>query len=220
MADPILPRTGLIRGNGVLNFLRSYLGDKTFKDLHLPFACVATDIQTGKEIILDRGNVAEAVRASLSLPFFFQPYYLDKRYLVNGELVNPIPTSITISQNANIIISANLTSKAGERRVPSMIGWWRRHIPSILRGPSIPEIMLKTIYIMQYEISQARSEISHVVMNIKSHDLLWWDLDRAKEMIHMGEATAEEVLPKIKSLLPFFADSCQVRLIRKGRRNY
>jgi NTE family protein len=220
MADPIIPRTGLIRGNGVLNFLREQLNDQSFQDLLLPFSCVATDIQTGKEILLDHGNVAEAVRASLSLPFFFQPFYLDGRYLVDGGLVNPVPTSIIVSQGANILISANLTSKASERRVPSMIGWWRRRLPSIMRGPSIPEIMMKTIYIMQYEIAQARSEIAHVVMNIKSHDLLWWDLDRAREMVKMGEASAEEVLPKIKSLLPFYSDSCKIRLTRKGQKSY
>ncbi|MCG3205998.1 MAG: hypothetical protein KCHDKBKB_02724 [Elusimicrobia bacterium] len=213
-------RTGLIHGNGVLNFLREHLNDKTFNELLLPFACVATDIQTGKEIILDHGNVAEAVRASLSLPFFFQPYYLEGRYLVDGGLVNPVPTSIIVSQGANILLSANLTSRANERKVPRVIGWWRRQMPSILRGPSFPETLLKTIYIMQYEISQARSEIAHVVMNIKSHDLLWWDLDKSKEMIKMGEATAEEVLPKIKSLLPFFSNSCQIHLTRKGRKNY
>ena len=80
--------------------------------------------------------------------------------------------------------------------------------------------MLKTIYIMQYEIAQARAEIAHVVMQIKSHDLLWWDLDQARKMIAMGEASAEEVLPKIKQLLPFFSESCKVRLVRKGRKNY
>jgi NTE family protein len=220
MADFIIPRTGIIRGNGILKFLRSYLGDRTFRDLSLPFACVATDIQTGKEIILDSGNVAEAVRASLSLPFFFQPFYLDGRYLVDGGLVNPVPTSIIVAQGANILLSANLTSKASERKVPAMIGWWRRHLPTMMRGPSIPEIMMKTIYIMQYEISQARSEIAHVVMNVKAHALLWWDLDQAKKMISLGEASAEEMLPKIKSLLPFYADSCKVRLVRKIRKTF
>lgn len=220
MSDPIIPRTGLIRGNGILNFLKSHLGNRDFNDLLLPFNCVATDIQTGKEIVLDKGNVAEAVRASLSLPFFFQPYYLDGRYLVDGGLVNPVPTSIIVAQGANILISTNLTSKASERRVPRVIGWWRRHLPSVMRGPSIPETMIKTIYIMQYEIAQARSELAHVVMQIKSHDLLWWDLDQAKEMIRMGEASAEEVIPKIKSLLPYFSDSCRVRLSRRGRKNY
>lgn len=220
MADFIPPRTGLIRGNGVLNFLREHLGDRTFSELLLPFSCVATDIQTGKEIVLDRGHVAEAVRASLSLPFFFQPFYHEGRYLVDGGLVNPVPTSIIVSQGANVLLSANLTSKAGERKVPRVIGWWRRHLPSMLKGPSIPETMLKTIYIMQYEIAQARAELAHVVMQIKAHELLWWDLDRAKEMIKMGEGSAEEVLPKIKQLLPFYSDSCRVRLVRKGRKSY
>lgn len=220
LMDFSLPRTGLIRGNRILQFLRSHLGDRTFKDLLLPFSCVATDIQTGKEIVLDRGNVAEAVRASLSLPFFFQPYYLDGRYLVDGGLVNPVPTSITVQLGANVLISANLTSKASERRVPRMIGWWRRRLPSMMRGPSIPEVMIKTIYIMQYEVAQARSEIAHAVMEIKMHDLLWWDLDRAPEMIKMGEASAEEMIPKIKSLLPYFSDSCKIRLGRRGRKSY
>jgi NTE family protein len=220
MADPILPRTGLIRGAGILNFLKSHLGDREFSDLALPFSCVATDIQTGKEIVLDKGNVAEAVRASLSLPFFFQPFYLDGRYLVDGGLVNPVPTSIVVAQGANILISANLTSKASERRVPGMIGWWRRHLPSIMRGPSIPEIMMKTIYIMQHEIAQTRSELAHVIMQIKSHSLLWWDLDQAKEMIRLGEASAEDMIPKIKSLLPFFSNSCKVPLRPRGRRTY
>lgn len=220
MADFIPPRTGIVRGNGVLEFLREHLGDRTFSELLLPFSCVATDILTGKEIVLDRGHVAEAVRASLSLPFFFQPFYHEGRYLVDGGLVNPVPTSIIVQQGANVLISANLTSKAGERRVPRVIGWWRRHLPSMLKGPSIPETMIKTIYIMQYEIAQARSEIAHVVMQIKAHELLWWDLDRAREMIRMGEASAEEQMPKIKQLLPFYSESCRVRLLRKGRKSY
>ena len=90
----------------------------------------------------------------------------------------------------------------------------------MLKGPSIPETMIKTIYIMQYEIAQSRSEIAHVVMQIKAHELLWWDLDRAREMIRMGEASAEEQMPKIKQLLPFYTDSCRTRLIRKGRKSY
>lgn len=221
MADLIPPfRTGIVGGKGVLEFLREHLGDRTFSELLLPFSCVATDIQTGKEIVLDRGHVAEAVRASLSLPFFFQPFYTEGRWLVDGGLVNPVPTSIIVSQGANVLISANLTSKAGERRMPRVVGWWRRHLPRMLKGPSIPETMLKTIYIMQYEIAQARSEIAHVVMQIKAHELLWWDLDRAREMIKMGEAAAEEVMPKIKQLLPYYADSCRVRLVRKGRKSY
>lgn len=219
MVDLSLPRSGLIAGRGVLAFLKSHLGDRDFDDLFLPFSCVATDINTGAEVDLDSGNVAEAVRASLSLPFFFQPHYLNGRYLVDGGLVNPVPTSLILSQGANILLSANLTSKTSERKMPSIIGW-RRQLPRSLKGPSIPEVMMKTIYTMQHEIAAARSELADVVIHVPLVNYLWWDLHKAGEIIRLGEACAEECIPKLKSLLPFFAESCKVRLSRRGRKSY
>lgn len=218
VADLTLPRSGLVAGREVLYFLKSHLHEKTFADLTLPFACVATDIQTGKEMVLDEGPVAEAVRASISLPFFFEPYYMQGRFLVDGGLVNPVPTSTTISLGANIVLSANLTSQTGERRVPKM--GWRRQLPSMLRGPAIPEIMIKTIYTMQYEIAQTRSSLSDVIMHVSSGNYMWWDLNKAEDIIRLGEASAEESLPKIKSLLPFYANSCRVDLVPRGRKTY
>jgi NTE family protein len=163
--------------------------------------------------------VAEAVRASLSLPFFFEPFYLDGKYLVDGGLVNPVPISTVVSLGANVLISANLTSRTAERRIPKMMGLQKR-LQSMLRGPSVFEVLIKTIYTMQYEISTARSVISHVVMDVHTSDFLWWDLHRAKEIIRLGEASAEESLPKIKSLFPFFSDSCKVKLKEKRRKSY
>ena len=212
-------RSGLIKGNAVLSFLKSHLGDRNFNELLIPFSCVATDILTGKEVVLDKGSVADAVRASLSLPFFFKPYYKDGRYLVDGGLVNPVPTSVTVAQGANILLSANLTLSAGERKVPRIMGW-RKRIPPVLRGPSFPEILLKTIYTMQYEIASTRSGLADVVMHINAPDLLWWDLDKAAGIIRLGEAAAEENLSKIKSMLPFFSDYCKVRLTRRSKKIY
>ncbi len=215
MMDLTFPRSGIFVGNGILNFLRSIIGDRTFSDLLLPFCCIAVDIMTGKEIAIEEGNVAEAVRASLSLPVFLKPHYMNGRYLVDGGLVNPVPTSHIIAQGANILISANLTSKAGERRVPRVMGW-RKPLRSFLRGPNLIEILLKTIYTMQYEISAARSEIAHVVMHVNTGDYQWWDLNKAPEIIAIGAASAEENIPKMKSLLPFFANAGRTGLHRRG----
>jgi NTE family protein len=219
MMDFTIPRSGVFMGRGVLNFLRTHLDEKTFSDLQIPFACVATDINTGKEVVMNEGSVADAVRASLSLPFFFEPAYLNGRYLVDGGLVNPVPTSTVVTLGANIILSANLTSKTGERKLPRVMGW-KKQLPAMLRGPAIPEILMKTIYTMQYEIAQARSEIADVVMNVSAGNFLWWDLHKADEIIRLGEARAEESLAKIKSLLPYFSDSCRVRLAHRGRKRF
>ena len=98
------------------------------------------------------------------------------------------------------------------------MGGWKKRLTSLLRGPSLSEVMLKTIYTMQYEIAQARAALAHVVMQINASDMLWWDLDRAGEIIQIGQSVAEEALPKIKALLPFFSDSCRVHLAPKGRK--
>jgi len=206
--------SGLFRGSNILNFLRSHLGDKTFADLSLPFACVATDIETGKEIDITDGNVAEAVRASISLPFFFQPHYMNGRYLVDGGLVNPVPTSVIINLGANILISANLTAPTVERRLPKL-GWLKK-LSSILRAPSFSEIILKTMYTMQYEIAVSQAEIAHVVLQPHATNYLWWDLDKAGQVIKLGEICTEESLRKIKSYLPFFSNSCQFPLHNPG----
>ena len=70
--DPALPKSGLIKGRKFNDLLASYIGSDTkFSDLLIPFACTATDINTGEQVVIDRGLVTEAVRASISLPGIF-----------------------------------------------------------------------------------------------------------------------------------------------------
>jgi NTE family protein len=213
LADLTLPWQGLILGRQVLKFLKSILGDVTFEELSTPFACVATDIVTGEEVILNQGNVAEAVRGSLSLPFFFQPFFHNGRFLVDGGLVNPVPTSVIASMGADILLSVNLTTKPSQKRFPGRRNR-RRESSSFWKGPNILEVLFKTIYTMQFGIAQSRTEPAHVVMAPDLSNYTWAEFHRASDLIKLGEAYTEESLPKIKSLLPFFADYCRVPLRR------
>jgi len=85
MIDLTLPKTGFISGKRIKHWLELVIGrDLKFSDLRIPFACVATDITTGEEIVLDQGSVPEAVRASISIPGIFTVVKLRGRYLVDG----------------------------------------------------------------------------------------------------------------------------------------
>jgi NTE family protein len=212
MADPTLPWQGILIGRGVLRFLKSILGDVSFEELGTPFACVATDIMTGEEIVLRQGKVAEAVRGSISLPFFFQPYFHQGRFLADGGLVNPVPTSVIASMGADILLSVNLTTKPGVKRSRPGRRNPRRYSSSYWKGPNIIEVVSKTIYTMQYEIAQARAELSDAVLAPDLSNFTWAEFDRAADIIKIGAEYMEESLPKIKSLLPFFADYCRVPL--------
>ncbi len=108
LADMTLPFSGLIGGKRVISLLKPILGDLTFSQLKYDFACVATDIKTGEQVILREGSLIEAVRASISLPGIFTPVRIKGRYLVDGGLVNEIPVSVCREMGAEYVIGVNV----------------------------------------------------------------------------------------------------------------
>ena len=79
---------GLIKGEKLIEFFRSHFVDRQIADLPLPFAAVATDLHSGREVWLQEGHVSDAVRASIALPGLFTPLRLGGKWLVDGGLVN------------------------------------------------------------------------------------------------------------------------------------
>lgn len=111
--DPTIPRSGLISGNRAEEILKKLaLKDKTFDDLKIPFAAVATDIKTGAKVILNQGSVIRAVRASFSIPGIFTPVKYQDYYLVDGGLVDPVPADVVKKMGADVIIAVSLTQKS------------------------------------------------------------------------------------------------------------
>jgi len=84
--------------------------------------------------------------------------------------------------------------------------------PLASRAPSALEVFFKMIYTMQYEIAQARTEIAHVVIAPDMRDFLWTEFHRSEDILKVGETAAEQAVPQIKKLLPYFSDFCQVSL--------
>lgn len=80
----------------------------TFEDLPIPFFCMATDIETGEAVLLDKGNLALAVRASGSIPSLFQPVRVGDRVLVDGGVVNNYPVDELIAKGMDIIIGVDV----------------------------------------------------------------------------------------------------------------
>jgi NTE family protein len=112
LMDPTLPHSGLISGNRTENILNKIaLKDKTFDDLKIPFAAVATDVKTGAKVILNQGSVIKAVRASISIPGIFTPVKYQDYYLVDGGVVDPVPVDVVQKMGADIIIAVSLTEK-------------------------------------------------------------------------------------------------------------
>lgn len=113
LTDISLPLNGF-KGKRIISLLKSILKDKTFSQLKIKFACVATDLMTGDQVVLQDGSLIEALRASISLPVVFTPTKINGRYLIDGGLVNVVPVSACRDMGADFIFGVNAIPRFGD----------------------------------------------------------------------------------------------------------
>ena len=109
MMDLSLGGSALIGGTRLRRRLERELGDLRIEQLALPFAAVATELGSGREVCIGSGDVVDAVRASYALPGIFEPLLIDRRWLFDGAMSNPVPVSVARALGADHVIAVNLT---------------------------------------------------------------------------------------------------------------
>lgn len=214
---------GLIKGERLMEFFRRHVVDRPIGELALPFAAVATALETGAEVWLREGSTVEAVRASLAMPAMFTPVRRDGKLLVDGALVNPVPVSLARAMGAEILIAVDLNSDVvGNHQHPapqpdmptSQVGEWIRklqdnldslmpgHAPEEPPQPSMFQVVASSLNIMQVRITRSRmaGEPPDVIVapRLGHFDLL--DFHRAGEAIDEGRRAVEACLPSLRSL--------------------
>jgi len=190
LIDLGLPKKALIRGRKIKRFLNELFEKKSFSRLKIPLTIVATDLRTGREIQLKRGNVAEAVMASAALPGAFPPIAFKKYLLVDGGVVNPTPINALRKMRANILIGVDLTM-AGK---------------APLRNPNVFEILLRSFDVLRTQtikakLSKNKKNLVIIKPHIKGSFNFLAQLSKRKALIKKGEKATKIALPKIKKLL-------------------
>lgn len=104
-------KSGIFSGKGVMRAINKILPDEKIEHLNKEYACVACDLLTEKEVVFKSGNLRDAVRASLSIPGIFVPFYLEDKVLVDGGVLNNLPEDVAMEMGADIIISVDVLSR-------------------------------------------------------------------------------------------------------------
>ena len=136
------------RTENIANAVRRFAGDLTFRDLKLPFACCAVDLNTGNEIVLTEGDVSKAVSASSAVPLIFQPVEWGEYRLVDGGLQNTIPADVVRGMGAEFVVSVDLNSARGSGTVTNKlldVAWATFNIAmknSALKGAMNTDLMI------------------------------------------------------------------------------
>jgi len=186
LVDLNIPRTGLIGGRKLENRLKEFFGDMEFGDLKMPFACVATDIDSGEEVVINEGPLWEAIRASSSLPIVLAVAKWRDKYLVDGALVNPVPVSILKKMGAGIIIAVNVIPERSVKEATK---------------PNIFDVIMQTLHIVGYYAVKSSTAEADIVIEPEVAQFALTDFHRVDECVEQGELATEEAMPEIKRLV-------------------
>lgn len=218
---------GLIKGQKLFSHFRERFSDSKIEELSIPFAAVATDLRSGREIWIQEGSVLDAVRASIALPGLFTPVKRDDRFVVDGGLVNPVPVSLARAMGADIVIGVDLNadllgrhqkreialSKPSDDSESSFLVKLQSGITSLFSSssdtgardetPSMMDVLAASINIMQVRVTRSRlaGEPADALVAPRLARLALMDFHRAAEAIEEGHKAAEEEIADLKALL-------------------
>jgi len=182
--DFVIPKMGIISGDRVLAMIRLLTKQKRFEELTIPLSVIATDLGNGREVIFNEGDVATAVRASVSVPGVFVPYQLGEILYVDGAVLNPTPIDVARKMGADIVIAVDLAHKGETGTITNLF-----------------DVIIQAINIMERQMFNQRQEECDILIRPKVAHLSPSSFEAIDECVALGEQAAEEFLPEIKRFL-------------------
>ncbi len=163
--------------------LNLLLEGKSFEELPIPFAVTAVDINTGKQVVIDKGNVARAVRASCSVPGIFLPVEMDGMLLIDGGIRNSIPADVVSGMGADLVVAVNLN---GQRVCPE-------------KTVSALRILRKTLNILADNNVCVGLSYSDIIVEPATGDFGYGSLRPKDELFRRGEAAMEAKIAELQN---------------------
>ena len=202
-----LPR-GAVKGQKLTFELRRLLDHvnhiHSFDNLPIPFRAVATDIENGQEVVLKQGNLATAVRASMSIPGVFPPVEIDKRLLVDGFVSNNVPVNVAQQMGADILIVVGLPTEYKTKKELN----------------SAVDVALQSMYLMMAKSSEPQLlniPQPHVILQPDMNGIESMSFDRAKEAVSLGEKQTRKQLPELLALTKQVRGSGNVAVVKPSK---
>ena len=176
--------SGLINTSNVEDLLRTYVAsarlETDFDKLPIPYRAVATDMVSANMVVLDHGDLATAMRASMSIPGAFAPVLVGDQILTDGGLVRNIPIDIARNLCADVVIVVNLVEPAAD--------------PAKLQ--SAAQLLSRTMDVMivaNEELQLATLRPGDVRIDVEMGSITTADFERVPETVPLGEAAARRM---------------------------
>lgn len=185
LVRPVMNRMGLTSNDRLGRLIERVLPVRSFDELTIPFACMATDLATFEPVLLCEGDLASAVRASCAIPGIVVPVERDGRLLIDGGVTENVPASVARLFGADVVVAVDVNRS------------YRRSRTSV----NMLSIMMQSFSVIGRLAERGATRGADIVIAPDIGDIGVDELHRGKELVRAGEAAARAVVGKLRSLL-------------------
>lgn len=205
LTDFSLSLNHLVKGKKIIEAIMEFVPDVAIEDLPIPFCVVATDLKAGKEVLITKGSLFQAIRASISIPSFYEPVQRDDMILVDGGIVNPTPLNRVQRQPEDILVGIDVSGHDYKAQ-------WEEH-----QNLNYFTVLSRSSSLMIHQNSLLMAEIMKpdIFVGVQMGQYGIFDYDKSEEIIAVGklktalaisqyEENARSSTGFLKKLFPFW----------------
>ena len=209
LTDFSLSLNHIVKGTRIIKAIMEFVPDVLIEDLPIPYCAVATDWVSGREVVIDKGSLFEAIRASISLPTFYEPVRRDGMILIDGGVVNPIPMNRVKRHEGDLLVAVDVSGHDYKAQWEKTIKLTERqkHDKSLkakLLDMIIPDniefnyytLLSRTssIMIRQNSLLMAQLTKPDILIDIQMSRYGSFDYDKSERLITIGRNKARKAL--------------------------
>ncbi len=176
---------GLAKGDKLEAWVKSHIKTTNIENMKIPFAAVATDLNWGHKVVLDKGSVARAIRASAAIPGVFQPVQHQGKILVDGGVTDNIPISVAKAKGADIVIAVDISASIGNTNITNLVG-----------------VTLQATSIMfALNVEHAKKDADVLITPAGIGDVGMLDFTQKKRCMQSGIEATQKAMPNIRKVI-------------------
>ena len=187
--DPVFPKLSIMNGNEVIKIFKELTDIRTFEELEIPLTTVATDIINNKKIESSKGDIINAIKASIAIPGVLTPTYVNENLCVDGGLIDPVPLQSIVDMGSDITLAVNLYGLQSSEKNDN-----KYNIVDIVDRSA--KIILNNVTHLSFKNNEPDILIEPPIDQFKG-----WDFHRSNELIEIGYDTAKKILKENEELL-------------------
>ena len=204
----------LVKGTRIIEAIMEFVPDMPIEDLPIPYCAVATDWKSGQEVVFNEGSLFEAIRASISLPTFYEPVQRDDMILIDGGVVNPIPLNRVQRHQGDILVGVDVSGhdyKAQWEKMHRLTEKqklnksWKAQILDKLIPDNLEfnyyTVLSRTISLMIRQNSLMMTQLMspNILVDIQMSRYGSFDYDKSEKIITLGRRKASQAITEYES---------------------